>query len=165
MAEVPFGAHGYGSYFSLSLLDRWVHEPVRIRTSINDHIWSYHNPNATIDEGLATLKRCIDEVSKRLVVAPSNYKVKIVDKDGVRDIQLWSIFLMVVGPSCICLPLSNIINALRWRFITLFVTIKLGIYPSLHCFRLVECKSQWFHCSDLRQVWWFCNHLTLWCVA
>ena len=24
MTEVPFGAHGYGSYFALSLLDRWV---------------------------------------------------------------------------------------------------------------------------------------------
>ena len=25
MAEVPFAAHGYGSYFALSLLDRYVH--------------------------------------------------------------------------------------------------------------------------------------------
>ena len=24
MTEVPFGAHGYGSFFALSLLDRWV---------------------------------------------------------------------------------------------------------------------------------------------
>lgn len=51
-------------------------------------IYSYHNPNANLDEGLATLKRCIDEVSKRLVVAPSAYKVKVVDKDGVREVQL-----------------------------------------------------------------------------
>lgn len=41
-----------------------------------------------MEEGLATLKRCIDEVSKRLVVAPSNYKVRIVDKDGVREVEL-----------------------------------------------------------------------------
>ncbi|TDL17668.1 20S proteasome subunit [Rickenella mellea] len=70
MAEVPFAAHGYGSYFALSLLDR------------------YHNPQASLDEGIATLRRCIDEVSKRLIVAPSNYKVRVVDKDGVREVEL-----------------------------------------------------------------------------
>jgi 20S proteasome subunit beta 4 len=70
LAEVPFAAHGYGSYFALSLLDR------------------YHNPQGTLEEGLETLKRCIDQVSKRLVVAPGKYKVKIVDKDGIREIEL-----------------------------------------------------------------------------
>ena len=49
---------------------------------------SYHDPEATLEEGLATLRRCLDEVSKRLVVSPGKYKVKIVDKDGVREIEL-----------------------------------------------------------------------------
>ncbi|KAJ3926147.1 MAG: 20S proteasome subunit [Lentinula lateritia] len=70
MTEVPFGAHGYGSYFALSLLDR------------------YHDPEATLEEGLATLKRCIDEVAKRLVVSPGKYKIKVVDKDGTREVVL-----------------------------------------------------------------------------
>ncbi|PPQ80237.1 hypothetical protein CVT24_006606 [Panaeolus cyanescens] len=70
MTEVPFAAHGYGAYFALSLLDR------------------YHDPSASLEEGLDTLRRCIDEVSKRLVVTPGKYKVKIVDKDGVREIEL-----------------------------------------------------------------------------
>ncbi|KZT01316.1 N-terminal nucleophile aminohydrolase [Laetiporus sulphureus 93-53] len=70
LTSVPFGAHGYGSYFALSLLDR------------------YHDPEATLEEGLAALRRCIDEVAKRLVVAPGRYKVKVVDKDGVREIEL-----------------------------------------------------------------------------
>jgi len=70
MTEVPFAAHGYGSYFALSLLDR------------------YHDPSASVEEGLATLKRCIEEVSKRLVVSPGKYKVKIVDKDGTREVEL-----------------------------------------------------------------------------
>lgn len=48
----------------------------------------YHDPEATLEEGLDTLRRCIDEVSKRLVVSPGKYKVKIVDKDGVREIEL-----------------------------------------------------------------------------
>ncbi|EIW79842.1 20S proteasome subunit [Coniophora puteana RWD-64-598 SS2] len=68
--EVPFGAHGYGSYFALSLLDR------------------YHNPEASLEEGLDTLRRCINEVSKRLVVSPGKYKVKVVDKDGTREVEL-----------------------------------------------------------------------------
>ena len=48
----------------------------------------YHNPEADLEEGLAALKRCIDEVSKRLVVSPGKYKVKVVDKDGVREVGL-----------------------------------------------------------------------------
>jgi 20S proteasome subunit beta 4 len=49
---------------------------------------SYHDPEASLEEGLATLKRCIDEVAKRLVVSPGRYKVKVVDKDGVREVEL-----------------------------------------------------------------------------
>jgi 20S proteasome subunit beta 4 len=41
-----------------------------------------------LEEGIETLKRCIDEVAKRLVVSPGKYKVKIVDKDGVREIEI-----------------------------------------------------------------------------
>ncbi|KAG2347040.1 N-terminal nucleophile aminohydrolase [Suillus weaverae] len=70
VVEVPFAAHGYGSYFALSLLDR------------------YHDPEASLEEGLATLKRCINEVSKRLVVDPGKYKVKVVDKDGIREVEI-----------------------------------------------------------------------------
>ncbi|KIM54270.1 hypothetical protein SCLCIDRAFT_1222148 [Scleroderma citrinum Foug A] len=68
--EVPFAAHGYGSYFALSLLDR------------------YHDPEASLEEGLDTLKRCIDQVAKRLVVSPGKYKVKVVDKDGIREVEI-----------------------------------------------------------------------------
>ncbi|KAK1227491.1 Proteasome subunit beta type-4 [Marasmius sp. AFHP31] len=64
--EVPFAAHGYGSYFALSLLDR------------------YHDPDASLEEGIATLKRCIDEVAKRLVVSPGKYKVKSQFRKALR---------------------------------------------------------------------------------
>ncbi|KAI0060533.1 20S proteasome subunit [Artomyces pyxidatus] len=70
MATVPFAAHGYGSYFASSLLDR------------------YHNPDGTLEEGLDALRRAIDETAKRLVVSPGKYTVKVVDKDGVRVIDL-----------------------------------------------------------------------------
>lgn len=52
------------------------------------HSNRYHDPNASVEEGLATLKRCIEEVSKRLVVSPDRYKVKVVDKDGIREVEL-----------------------------------------------------------------------------
>ena len=48
----------------------------------------YHNPEASLEEGLETLKRCLEEVAKRLVVSPGKYKVKVVDKDGVREIEI-----------------------------------------------------------------------------
>ena len=48
----------------------------------------YHDPEATLEEGLANLKRCINEVSKRLVVDPGRYIVKVVDKDGIREVEL-----------------------------------------------------------------------------
>ena len=49
---------------------------------------SYHDPSASLEEGLKTLRRCIDEVAKRLIVGTDKYKVKIVDKDGAREVEL-----------------------------------------------------------------------------
>jgi len=70
LADVPFAAHGYGSYFALSLLDR------------------YHNPEAPLEEGVEVLKRCIAEVQKRLVISLGDFKARVVDKDGVREVDL-----------------------------------------------------------------------------
>jgi len=70
ITEVPFAAHGFAASFALSLLDR------------------YHDPNGSLEEGLAVLKRCIDQVAKRLVTSPDKYKIKVVDKDGIREVEL-----------------------------------------------------------------------------
>jgi len=88
MAPVPFAAHGYGSYFALSLLDRFVSGICEPRSRCLHVRYRYHDPEATVEEGLAALRRCIDEVSKRLVVTPGKFKVKIVDKEGVREVEL-----------------------------------------------------------------------------
>lgn len=50
--------------------------------------YRYHDPEASLEEGLSVLKRCIDEVAKRLVVAPGKYMIKVVDKDGVREVEI-----------------------------------------------------------------------------
>ena len=61
---------------------------MRTRLCLMLGISRYHDPEATLEEGLAVLKRCIDEVSKRLVVDPGRYIVKVVDKDGIREVKL-----------------------------------------------------------------------------
>ncbi|KAF8749890.1 Clathrin assembly protein ap47 [Rhizoctonia solani] len=70
LAEVPFAAHGYGSYFVLSLFDR------------------YHNPQANLEEGLETLRRGIAEIQKRLIVGLENWSVKLITRDGVKEVDL-----------------------------------------------------------------------------
>ncbi|GHP05943.1 Pbd1p protein [Pycnococcus provasolii] len=57
---------GYGGMFTSSLMDKW---------------WK---PDLTLDEAMLIVERCLAEVATRLTVAPSQYIVKIVDKDGVR---------------------------------------------------------------------------------
>lgn len=51
---------GYGSYFVLSLFDRLWH------------------PDLTREEGLEMMKKGIEEVKKRLVVAPPKYSIKVI---------------------------------------------------------------------------------------
>ena len=48
----------------------------------------YHNPEAPLEEGLQTLRRCIDEVERRLIISLGKFKVKIVDENGTREIEL-----------------------------------------------------------------------------
>jgi 20S proteasome subunit beta 4 len=60
------GGMGYGAYFILSLMDR------------------YYEKNMSLDKALQLVYKCIDEVRNRLVVAPPNFVIKIVDKDGAR---------------------------------------------------------------------------------
>ncbi|GER31051.1 proteasome subunit beta type [Striga asiatica] len=52
-------AFGYGSYFALSMMDRHYHKDM------------------TVEEAIAL----VDEIRSRLVVAPPNFIIKIVDKD------------------------------------------------------------------------------------
>ncbi|CAG8594748.1 14022_t:CDS:2 [Acaulospora colombiana] len=88
-SDVPFAAHGYGSYFALSLLDRYlVQFAFTLNHSLRVSVYRYHNPNADLEEGLETLKRCIREVQIRLVVSFPTFKVKVVDENGVREIEV-----------------------------------------------------------------------------
>ena len=70
LASVPYAAHGYGAHFTMGTLDR------------------YHRPDMSEQEGLDLLKRCIDELKKRFIVDLGTWKVRVIDRQGIRDIQL-----------------------------------------------------------------------------
>ena len=64
LAELPYCAHGYGGYFTLSTMD------------------AYYKEDMTPEEGLELMKKCISEISKRLIINLPTFRVKIVDKNG-----------------------------------------------------------------------------------
>ncbi|AQK63733.1 proteasome component2 [Zea mays] len=65
--KIDKGAFGYGSYFCLSLMDK------------------LYRPDMTVEEAVDLVDKCIKEIRLRLVVAPQNFVIKIVDKDGARE--------------------------------------------------------------------------------
>lgn len=67
MHKVEKGAFGYGSYFCLSMMDRLYH------------------PDMSIEEAIDLIDKCINEIRTRLVVAPPNFVIKIVDENGARE--------------------------------------------------------------------------------
>lgn len=40
----------------------------------------------TVEEAVGVMKRAIEEVKLRLVVAPPTYLIKVVDRDGIRPV-------------------------------------------------------------------------------
>lgn len=70
LATVPYAAHGYGAYFCLSLMD------------------AHHRPDMTQEEGLDLLRMCIKELKIRFVMDLGSWKVRIVDREGTREVEL-----------------------------------------------------------------------------
>eukprot|EP00252_Welwitschia_mirabilis_P016994 TRINITY_DN37796_c0_g1_i1.p1 TRINITY_DN37796_c0_g1~~TRINITY_DN37796_c0_g1_i1.p1 ORF type:complete len:214 (+),score=47.05 TRINITY_DN37796_c0_g1_i1:86-727(+) len=60
-------AFGYGAYFTLSIMDR------------------YYQKGMSVEEAIELADKCIMEIRSRLVIAPPNFVIKIVDKDGARE--------------------------------------------------------------------------------
>eukprot|EP00742_Colponemidia_sp_Colp-10_P001094 GILJ01001184.1.p1 GENE.GILJ01001184.1~~GILJ01001184.1.p1 ORF type:complete len:206 (+),score=31.15 GILJ01001184.1:45-620(+) len=69
MIETTKAAHGYGSYFLLSTMDR------------------HWKPNMTYEEALQLVQLCINEIKTRFLMNQPNFLVKIVDQNGVRVIS------------------------------------------------------------------------------
>ncbi|OMH79016.1 Proteasome subunit beta type-4 [Zancudomyces culisetae] len=69
IANIPFAAHGYCSYFSYSVLDRIYH------------------PNMTVEEALNALAACISELNTRFIIKHTSYTIKIIDASGISDVS------------------------------------------------------------------------------
>ncbi|KAJ5931604.1 hypothetical protein N7516_006093 [Penicillium verrucosum] len=70
LAPLPYAAHGYAQYYCLSILDK------------------HHHPDCTLEEGLALLTLCTDELKRRLPIDYKGMLVKVVTKDGVQEIAV-----------------------------------------------------------------------------
>merc|ERR1711998_538366 len=70
MQKVPYACHGYAGYFCTSTIDR------------------YYTPNLSLDEGMDIIRKCLHEIQTRFLVNTPNFTVKVVDKDGVRVVEL-----------------------------------------------------------------------------
>ncbi|KAL4755282.1 hypothetical protein BDW72DRAFT_164507 [Aspergillus terricola var. indicus] len=68
LARVPYAAHGYAQYYCLSTLDK------------------HHHPDITLEQGMKLLEMCTDELKRRLPIDYKGVLVKVVTKDGVREV-------------------------------------------------------------------------------
>ncbi|ODV84830.1 hypothetical protein CANARDRAFT_8401 [[Candida] arabinofermentans NRRL YB-2248] len=67
--DLPYCAHGYAAFYTMSLLDH------------------HYKENMSLEDGLRILKLCHEELDKRMPVDFKGLNVKVIDKDGVRDVE------------------------------------------------------------------------------
>jgi 20S proteasome subunit beta 4 len=90
MVKVPYAAHGYGGYFSLSIMDR-LYRPSKIII-----YFQCKGANMVIfldlsrEEGYKVLVECVKEVHRRLIVNLPNFKVQMIDANGVTEMPIIS---------------------------------------------------------------------------
>ncbi|GFT75243.1 proteasome subunit beta type-2 [Nephila pilipes] len=66
-AKLPYAAHGYGSFFALSIMDR------------------HYRPDMSKEEGIELIQKCIKELNLRFLVNLPSFAVKVIDADGIHD--------------------------------------------------------------------------------
>ncbi|RLV93560.1 putative proteasome subunit beta type-4 [Spathaspora sp. JA1] len=68
--ELPYGAHGYAGFYTTSLLDK------------------HYRKDMVVEDGLKLLKLCLKELETRMPIDFKGVYVKVVDKDGIRNVEL-----------------------------------------------------------------------------
>ncbi|KAI8852545.1 nucleophile aminohydrolase [Chytridium lagenaria] len=66
--KLDFAAHGHASYFVMSTMDR------------------YWKEGLSVEEAVELLRKCLEELKVRYIVNMPNFMVKVVDKNGIREI-------------------------------------------------------------------------------
>ncbi|KAI9884296.1 MAG: pre-rRNA processing protein [Watsoniomyces obsoletus] len=69
LAPVPYAAHGYAQYYCLSILDK------------------HHHPDISYEQGIKILRMCTDELKRRLPIDFKGVLVKVITKDGIREVE------------------------------------------------------------------------------
>lgn len=70
MQQMPYAAHGYAAFFCMSLMDR------------------HWRAGMTVEEACDLLRMCMREMKTRFIANAYEYTVKIVDNEGVREIDV-----------------------------------------------------------------------------
>ena len=81
LAEVPYGAHGYGSYFVLGILDR------------------FHRPDMSREEGEELLFKCVQEVQQRFLINLPSFSYYIIDEGGFANKKVLTVQPLTKGAS------------------------------------------------------------------
>ncbi|KAK9764999.1 Proteasome subunit beta type-4 [Basidiobolus ranarum] len=68
--SVPFASHGYGAFYLMSLFDR------------------FHRPDINTEEAKVLVQKCIEELKRRFIVNLPNFSIKIIDREGIRDLDV-----------------------------------------------------------------------------
>lgn len=86
MSRVNYGCHGHASNFLLSIFDREFpspHAKPGAKASVEDDVRLL-----TEEEGKELCRKCIKELHTRFLVSQPKFIIKIVDKNGVRVLNL-----------------------------------------------------------------------------
>ncbi|EGD82734.1 hypothetical protein PTSG_03383 [Salpingoeca rosetta] len=70
MVKVPYGAHGYGSFFTFATLDH------------------HYREGMSLEEATDVLKKCFLEIKTRFLMNLDSFKVRVVDADGIREVEV-----------------------------------------------------------------------------
>lgn len=88
--SLEYGGHGYGGMFCASIFDRYHHPSkfnfmfVHLSVEADYRFVSY--TEITQDEAYDIFKKCVKEIQKRLIINLANFKVAVVDKNGIRNL-------------------------------------------------------------------------------
>ncbi|NXX46069.1 PSB2 protein, partial [Tricholaema leucomelas] len=69
LAKVPFAAHGYGSFLTLSILDR------------------YYKPAVNESNLFCLSLSCVEQLQKRFILNLASFNARFIDKDGIHEVE------------------------------------------------------------------------------
>ena len=70
LQKVPYGSHGYHGYLVLSVFDK------------------HYKPDMTLEQGMELMKMVLKQIRTRFVAGSHGFIVKVIDKDGIRKVDV-----------------------------------------------------------------------------